>query len=332
MLRACLAALGLLLSASHAIAASPYGSAGQTLLPAMPEGDFDQLVADVPGNRLYVSGEDGAAMYVFNLRSGALIRQGGPVASPHKVALDKVHGHLLIADGEDGSVKVLDLKLGLIKRIPVGPKADTGLYDAQHHVFYVSSRAPHAPDTASVITAISSDSLQVLATYPLPATTLKGLVMDNAGRRLMVSMRDRNAIGVVHLDTGTVQVWTPQGLHKSVPLAWDAAHDAIYAGSREPGKLDVLDGHDGHLRASLPLTETADSMSFDAVHGLLYVSGDTGMSRFRIDRTGGIRLLETDPALIGKTSLLVPELRRIYVMRPRKGASSAAMTMFDLRP
>jgi DNA-binding beta-propeller fold protein YncE len=319
------------LSTAPAMAASPYFPAGQTILPAMPEGDFDQLDADVAGNRLYVSGEDGAAMYVFDLKTGALLQSGGPVALPHKVALDKAHGRLFIADGDDGAVKVLDTGLRLIRRIPVGPKLDTGLIDPAHGLFYVSSRDPNAPDSASLITTIATDSLKITATYRVPAATLKGLVMDRAGHRLMVSMRDRNAIGVIHLNTGAVDVWSPQGLHKSVPLAYDAAHHALYAGSREPGRLDVLDGRDGHIRASLPATETADSMNFDAAHGLLYVSGDTGMSRYRIDRNGQVSLLETDPALVGKTSLLVPQLHRIYVMRPRKGDSPAALTIFELR-
>lgn len=327
-----LALLGAALGASPAMAASPYAPVGQTILPAMPEGDFDQLDADVPGNRLYVSAEDGAAIYVFDLKTGALLQSGGPVTSPHKLAFDAAHGRLFIADGEDGSVKVLDRKLNLVKRIAIGPRADTGLLDPASRLFYVSSRDPKNSETASIITAISTDTLTIKATYPVPATTLKGLVSDRAGHRLMVSMRDRNAIGVVHLDTAKVQVWSPQGLHKSVPLAFDPAHHAIYAGSREPGHLDVLDSNDGHIRTSLPSTETSDSMSFNAGHGLLYVSGDTGMSRYRIGRDGQVALLETDPALEGKTSLLVPELRRLYVMRPRKGDRPAAMTMFELRP
>lgn len=317
---------------SPARAASPYIAAGQTILPAMPEGDFDQLDADVAGNRLYVSAEDGATMYVFDLKTGALVKSGGQVTSPHKVSLDKAHGHVFVADGDDGSVKVLNKELGLVKRIQVGPKADTGLLDPSQGLFYVGSRDPNAPDQASIITAIATDSLKITATYRVPATTLKGLVIDHAGQRLMVSMRDRNAIGVIHLDTGKVDVWSPQGLHKNVPLAYDARHLVLYAGSREPGQLDVLDGRDGHVLASLPSTQTSDSMSFDAPHGLLYVSGDTGMSRYGIAQDGHVRLLETDPALIGKTSLLVPELHRIYVMRPRKGDSPAALTIFDLRP
>lgn len=313
-----------------ALAASPYSPVGQTDLPAMLEGDFDQLAADVAHNRLYVSGEDGAAMFVFNLKTGALVQSGGPVTSPHKVALDAPHGHLFVAEGQDGSVKVLDTQLRLVARIPVGPRADTGMIDPAAHIFYVGSRNPKSPDAGSVITAISTDSLKVLASYEVPATTLKGLTMDRVGHRLLVSMRDKNAIGVIHLDTGTLQVWTPQELHKAVPLAFDPTHNALYAGSREPGKLDILDGSDGHLLATLPSTETSDSVSFDTAHGLFYMSGDTGMSRYKVAANGTVSLLETDPALVGKTSLLVPELGRIYVMRPRKGERVAALTMFKI--
>lgn len=219
-------------TAPAASAASPYTLVATTPLPQMPEGDFDQLVADVAHDRLYVSAEDGATMYVFHLRTGALLRSGGAVASPHKVALDARRGHLFVADGSDGSVKVLDTTLALIARIPVGPKADTGVLDPVRRLFYVSSRDPQSPDTALIVSAISCDSLRVTATYRLPATTLKGMVLDAPRHRLLVSMRDTNTIGVVHLETATTEVWRSSGLHKSVPLALDARHDALYAGSR----------------------------------------------------------------------------------------------------
>jgi hypothetical protein len=324
---ACFAAAFLV---SAAPAASPYHLVATTMLPAMPEGDFDQLVADVPHNRLYVSAEGGAAMDVFDLRTGALVRSGGPVASPHKVALDADHKRLLIADGGDGSVKVLTPDLALVARIAVGPKADSGVLDRARHIFYVGRRAPDATETTSIITAISTDSLNAVATYRLPATTVKGMILDARGRRLLVSLRDRNAIGVVHLDTAKVELWTPPGLHRSVPLALDLTNHAVYAGSRGPGELDVLDAGDGHLRAALPSTETSDSISFDRANNLLYLSGDSGMSRYRIGKDGSVRLLETTPELVGKTSLYVPELRRLYVMRPKKGAVVAALTVFEI--
>lgn len=310
---------------------SPYHLAEVTPLPSMPEGDFDQLAADVARGRLYVSAEDGAAIDVFDLKSGALIRSGGDVTAPHKVVVDKAANRLFVADADaGGSVKVLDSDLNTVARIPVGAKPDTGFLDAKAHIFYVSSRNGGAEAKDSVVSAISTESFKILRIFTVPATTLKGMTMDKASHRLFVSMRDRNQIGVIHLDDGRVEVWSPKGLHKSVPLILDAASHLLLAGSRQPGKLDVLDASDGEVRATLPSTDTSDSMSFDAKHEMLYVSGDSGMSRYHVGEDGKVSFLSTDPALVGKTSIFVRKLHRLYVMRPRKGDVVAALQVFDV--
>jgi DNA-binding beta-propeller fold protein YncE len=317
---------------AHAEPASPYHLAAVTPLPSMPEGDFDQLDADVARGRLYVSAEDGAAMDVFDLKSGALIRSGGDVTSPHKVVVDRAANRLFVADSDaGGSVKVLDSDLKTVARIPVGAKPDTGFLDAKAHIFYVGSRNGGSEAKDSIVSAISTESFAILRTFTVPATTLKGMTMDADGHRLFVSMRDKNQIGVIHLDDGRVEVWSPKDLHKSVPLAFDAPSHLLLAGSRQPGKLDVLDVRDGEVRATLPSTATSDSMSFDAEGRILYVSGDSGMSRYHVGEDGKVTFLSTDPAVVGKTSIFVPQLRRLYVMRPRKGDVVAALQVFDVK-
>jgi hypothetical protein len=302
-----------------------YEQLAVTPVPDMPEGDWDQLVTDVAHNRIYVSGEDGALMAAFNLETGALIASGGDVVSPHKVAFDPKTGHLLVAEGKDGTVKVLTTDFKTVASIPVGAKSDTGAIDLVGRVFYVSGRDG---DTGSQISAISLDTLKVVRRFPVPAMTLKGLVLDRAGGRLFVSMRDKNAVGVIDIRTGTLRTWTSPNLNKNVPLAYDKRSQRLFAGSREPGRLVVLDARSGKELQSLPGTETADSMSFDEKGRILYVSGDTGMSRYRIAANGNATLLETDASLVGKSSLYVGENHRLYVMRPRKGETVAALQVY----
>lgn len=312
------------------VAPSPYRLLSTTPVPAMPEGDWDQLVADIATNRLYVAAEDGDAMDMFDLTTGALLKSV-PANSPHKAVLDKAMGHLLFANGKDGTVEVLTTDLQPIKTIPVGAKPDTGVLDNTARIFYVSSRDGDASAMESRISAISLDTLEVIRSFKVPAMVLKGLAMDKAGKRLFVSMRDKDAIGVIQLDSGAVSVWKPEGLKKSVPLAFDPASQRLYAGSREPGRLTVIDTSNGKMVQSFPATETADSVSFDHEKRILFFSGDTGMSRYQLAADGTAKLLETDPALVGKTSLYVGKLHRLYVMRPKKGAQVAALQIFETR-
>jgi DNA-binding beta-propeller fold protein YncE len=306
-----------------------YALLAVTPVPAMPEGDFDQLAADLSRNRLYVSAEAGGGLDVFDLRTGALLTSGGPVDSPHKVAVDAKTHRVWVADGADGSIKVLDENLGLVARIPVGAKPDTGVIDPAARLFYVSSRNGAADGPGSLVNAISLDSFTVVRSFAVPSTTLKGMILDKDRRRLLVSLREKNQIAVIHLRNGRVELWSPAQLHMNVPLALDAKDGLLFVGSRKPGGLQVLDPATGALRQTLPSTETSDSMSFDAAHGTLYVSGDTGMSRYQVGPDHAVQLVSTDPALDGKTSLYVPELNRLYVMRRKSETAPAALQVFE---
>jgi DNA-binding beta-propeller fold protein YncE len=300
-----------------------------TPIPAMPEGDFDQLDADETANRLFLSAEAGAAMDVFDLKTGRLLKSGGPVGSPHKVIVDLPSRHLFVADGDDASVKVLDENLSPISKIAVGPHPDTGVYDARKRLLYVGSRVDAGATATSIISVISTDKMAVIDTIPSPATTLKGMILDPAGHRLLVGMRDKNQIAVINLDSRTVSLWAPPGLNQNVPMALDSAKHFLFVGSRRPGKLSVLDSRDGRVLAELPSTNISDSMFYDGKARILYVTGDDGLSRYRVDANGSVTALGTDAAVVGKSSLLLAQAHRLYVARPRKNGQTAALEIYD---
>jgi DNA-binding beta-propeller fold protein YncE len=301
-----------------------------TAVPAMPEGDFDQFAADETAYRLFLSAEAGAAMEVFDLKTGKLLQSGGPVASPHKVIVDLPSHHLFVADGDDASVKVLDEKLGPIARIAVGPHPDTGVYDAGKRLFYVGSRVDAGATATSIISVISTETMAVTDTIAIPATTLKGMILDADGHRLLVGMRDKNQIAVVDLQTRAVSLWSPPGLNQNVPMALDSADHLLFVGSRRPGKLSVLDPRDGHVLAELPSTNISDSMFYDAKARILYVTGDDGLSRYKVDANGSVSALGTDAAVAGKSSLLLAGAHRLFVARPKKEGQVAALEAYEV--
>lgn len=330
-LRHVLVSAWLCASAAANIAASPVTSPSLRALvniPFMPEGDFDQFDVDETRNRLFLSAEDGSAMEVFNLRTGRLLLQGGSVKSPHKVLVDKASHHLFVADGADASIKELDEHLTMLARIPVGDDPDTGAYDPGKQTIYVSSRAPAGTRAGSTISVISTTTNKVLKTIPIAATTLKGMVLDSAGHRLLVSLRDRNQVAVVDTTTDHVTLWSPSGVHEPVPLAFDTDDRLLFVGSRHPGALQVLDAATGEMRATLPCSDVSDSMFYDAGSHTLYVSGDEGLSRYAIGRNRRVAFLGTDASIRGKTSFLDTRRHLLFVARRRKGEVSAALEVY----
>ena len=68
--------------AADALAADTLRLIGRTDVPGY-EGDFDHFGLDLAGNRLFLAGEDGGSLEVFDLRSGAHVRSVADYAETH---------------------------------------------------------------------------------------------------------------------------------------------------------------------------------------------------------------------------------------------------------
>ena len=74
------------LSPCDAAAAETLRLQGRTEL-ASYHGDFDHFAADVKGNRLFLAGEDGGTLEVFNLHTGAHIKTVPGMETPHAISV-----------------------------------------------------------------------------------------------------------------------------------------------------------------------------------------------------------------------------------------------------
>ena len=302
-------------------------------LPAVGEGDFDQFAVDQKRNRLYLSAEASDAIEVFDLRTGDLIRSGGPVRAPHRLAVDEPSGRLFVADGGGNAVEVLDQQLNLIKTIPAGADPDGGVDDPERRIFYVGSRARDPADQTSTIAAISMATMSVVRSAPVASHTLKDMLIDRPTDRLFVSMRDKNQIGILSLKDHAVRAaWSPAGMNQPAPLALDRADNLLFVGSRKPGKLFVLNATDGHVVDVLDCTDVSDSMTYDDRARVLYVSGAGGLSLYSVQAGGAVKPIGLLDTGAGKTSLLVRGVNRLYVARPKTAQQGAALEIYALPP
>src|SRR5206468_11005668 len=80
---------------------------GRTELAAY-QGDFDHFGADVDGNRLFLAGEDGGTLEVFDLRTGAHLKTVPGMETPHAIHYEAKTNRLVVSNSGDGLTKVLD--------------------------------------------------------------------------------------------------------------------------------------------------------------------------------------------------------------------------------
>src|SRR6516162_5379959 len=89
------------------------------------EGDFDHFAADVKGNRLFLAGEDGGTLEVFNLRTGAHVKTVPGMETPHAIHFEPKTNRLIVSNSGNSLSKVLDGKdYSVVDTIKLVPGAD----------------------------------------------------------------------------------------------------------------------------------------------------------------------------------------------------------------
>jgi DNA-binding beta-propeller fold protein YncE len=301
---------------------------------ALPDitGDFDHFAIDEKNNRLYVSAEEHHSIEVFDLKTGAHSQSASGVTTPHTLAFVAEKNELLVADGGDNSCRVLDITdMHQIKRIPLEGGPDAGLYDAEKRLFYVGNGGRGAKQPYSYISVISADEGREVNRIRVEAANLESMALDRADNLLYVNMRDKKQIGVVDLSKNEVrQTWDIPGLNLNTPMGFDALHHRLFIAGRKPGKLFVIDTHQGHVIQVLDCVDIADDMAFDPQQGRIYVTGFGGVSVFQQNGADDYKLLTQFDTNGGKTSAFDRDNHRLYIAHTKTAFDNAGLQIYSV--
>jgi len=296
-------------------------------------GDFDHFAVDVEHDRLWVSAEVHHSIELFKLKTGEHVRSYAGVTTPHTIAYEPQTNRLLVADGGDGSCRILDGDdLHQIATVPLEPGPDAGFYDGEHHLFYIGNGGRTAKADFSYITAVNADNAKVERKIRVEANNLEEMAMEPVAKLLYVNMRDKSSVGVVDLDKGEVkQTWPVPGLQGNTPLSLDADHRRLFIAGRKPGKFLVLDTSTGKTVAALDTIETADDMTFDPTAKRIYVTGAGGVTVIEQQSADQYRTLAQFATNSGKTSVYVPQLHQFYIIHTKTAEDAAALQVYKVQ-
>jgi hypothetical protein len=142
-------------------------------------------------------------------------------------------------------------------------------------------------------------------------------------------------IAVVDREKGAViAAWPVTNARSNYPMALDETHHRLFVGFRKPAKLVVFDTESGKVVADLPGPGDADDIFYDASRQQIYISGGDGF-------IGVIQQQDADhyktttkisTASGARTSFFVPELSRLYLAVPHRGAQSAEVRVYAANP
>ena len=339
MHRACVILLGLGLLLATPAAAEPQAPAkliGQISLPGI-EGWFDHASVDAKGKRLFVPAEHKRAIEVIDLDAGKVIREvTGFDGNPRRAVYIAEANQLWVDEGE--SVKGFDWRTYTpIKKIPLALDAgskqepDNGAYDPSTGYFYVCIRAnPNAvnPTAKGRVDIIDTRRGALVGSVTVDGVDPGGVAFDAGSPRMFVILGDGGRVQVFDRDKrASLAVWQiPNGMDPHT-VAIDTAHHRLFVGSRgkpshmfKPGKLFVIDTESGRLVVALDTQGGPDELAYDAVNARIYLTGTTGgvdvFKQLDADHYQYIGELPTGGD--AKTSVFVPELKRLYVAVPNQ--------------
>jgi DNA-binding beta-propeller fold protein YncE len=112
----------------------------------------------------------------------------------------------------------------------------------------------------------------------------------------------------------------------------DEKNHRLFAACRD-GNMNVLDSDTGKVLQNLPISTGVDDMVFDPASQRVYVAAGEGFvnvfKEIDADHYQAIGKIPTGP--LGKTGLLVPELKEYLVAVPPHGTTSAEVLVFAVR-
>jgi DNA-binding beta-propeller fold protein YncE len=299
------------------------------------DGRIDHFSIDVNGRRAFLAALTKNTIEVVDLKAGRVIQTLPGFAKPQGVCFVAELNRLFVATGTDGALTMLDgTTLAVLHTANVSLGADAIGYDSRWKTLYVGSGGGDANKESGDLTVFSAVTGAPIAAIVTDAHA-GGSVVERRGRHLYVLVPERAEVLVLDRKTrAQVVKWTIPGIQKNVAVDLDENHQRLFLGVRTPASVVVLDSTSGAVVASIPTVGTLDGLSYDPVTRRIYTSGGEGFvdvtQQIDADHYERIARIPTGPT--ARTSMFVPEWRRLFVAVPRDKERSAELRVFEVVP
>jgi DNA-binding beta-propeller fold protein YncE len=307
---------------AHAEAPPPLRPVQIIPLPGV-EKRIDHLAVDVRGQRLFVAALGNGSLEVIDLALGKRVRSVPGLKEPQGVAYLPDLKRVLVATAGGTVVAFDDSTFRPLATIENLDDADNLRVDTAANQVYVGYGE-------GALAPIDPKTMKKLADIKLPGHP-ESFRLEQDGPLVYVNVPRAKAIVVVDRKQRHIVSTMPlASFAANYPMVLDEAHHRLFVGTRRPPRLLVVDAR-GHLLANVPCVEDTDDLFYDAERERVYVTGGQGFVDVFDARDNGkydriARLPSADGA---RTSLWVPELRRLFVAAPKRGGTDAAIHVFE---
>jgi DNA-binding beta-propeller fold protein YncE len=294
------------------------------------EGRFDHFAVDLKAERLYVAALGSDTLVAISFRgddSGdKVFGKATGLEEPQGVLVVPGSGEVAVASGKDGKLRVFDGSfLKLRHDLDVGDDADNVRFDATAKRIYVGCE--------KALAVIDAIQWKKVSEIPLDAHA-ESFQLEKVGQRIFVNVPNAEQVAVIDRKKGTVIAkWKLEGASQNFPMALDEPRHRLLVGCRKPPRIIVLDTESGKQTASIDCSGDMDDLFVDAAGRRVYAScGEGFIDVFeRNDEGRYTRLSKVATAPGARTSLLVPDLSRLFLAVPHRGTQKAEVRAYQIK-
>ncbi|MBX3403967.1 MAG: hypothetical protein KF699_11210 [Phycisphaeraceae bacterium] len=291
------------------------------------------MAMHVEKNILYVAAPGKNSVEVHDVANSKALQSVGDFSQPSGLLHVPSQSRLIVSNAADGRVDVFNVN-------------EHGLLSRERSIMLVGEAGPMVFDGASqrvwvghgvFVSCLNPATGEREAEVQLgPSGRVVGLVQSR-GRLLAALMGAKGEVAVVDPTSRTVSArWEIEGAGGLGAIAADEANDRVFAVSRVPARLFVLDGATGATIAALDAPADPGGAWYDPTLRKVYISGgglggavgvyaQEGVNRYR-----ALEPTKTDSG--SRHSLLVPEHRRLIVSCPGFDSDLGRLFIYQIGP
>ncbi len=288
------------------------------------EGRFDHFDIDAKKRRLFVAALGNNTLEVIDLAAGKRTQSVAGMSKPTGVLYLPESNRVLVGNGEDGTLKILD---GATFKVMENL---TGLDDADNLRFDPGSKLAYLGYGVGALGIVDTTAAKVTASVKLPKHP-ESFQLEEKGPRMFVNVPDARQIAVIDREKrAVVATWPMERFRANFPMALDEANRRLLIGCRQPPRLVVLDLATGKPVADLGISGDVDDLFYAAAHKRLYLScGEGFIDVIDQPNADAYRLHERIPTRPGaRTSFFSKDLGEFYLAVPRRGNEPAEVRVF----
>lgn len=309
----------------------------QTIPMPNVEGYFDHPAVDIKGQRLFVPGEHQRTIEILDLKSGKDIHSiTGLEGNPRKIVYIPESKQIWVDLGSGVAKSFNADTYEPLKSVQLNPTStaedkrepDNGILDPATGLFYIGDRGDRSKQgTKGSLEIVDTKNGTYAGSITLDDNDPAGLALDPSNSKLYVVLGATSRVAVIDREKrAVIAMWPITDGPLPHALGFDSVHHRLFIGSRvkkghlyKPGKLVVMNSDNGNIVQVLDSEGGVDEVQYEPVSRRVYFTGTTGgVDVFKqTDPDHYERLGLVPSSVIAKTSILVPELKRFYVIVPK---------------